>query len=236
MAAEVDRRKPSSSKRGANRAGNPPAPPARASPPQGCQRTAPPGPRPSGDQPPTLDTSEYPPYPPMSRRPSENKPKAKGTPSGTRTASLAGGNQPRTFMSRQTALSIIPQPREPTRTIVNRAGGRYPNPAPAGINPIYSEIKGSKRETVPAPAGINHENPERTRHDDAFPPPAGTVDALLPRLRESPQKAKAARRRNNPCPAPSRNQTPPDETRKNLFRTQCLSETRIPQARENKLH
>ena len=36
------------------------APPARASSPQGCQRTAPPGPRPSGDQPPTLDTSEYP--------------------------------------------------------------------------------------------------------------------------------------------------------------------------------
>ena len=144
VAAEVHRRKPPP-KRGANRAGNPPAPPARASSPQGCQRTAPPGPRPSGDQPPTLDTSEYPPLPahvpPMSRRPSGNKPKATGTPSGTRTASLTGGNQPRTFKSRQTALSIIPQPREPTRTIVNRAGGRFPNPAPAGINPIRNETK-----------------------------------------------------------------------------------------------
>ena len=59
VAAEVHRRKPPP-KRGANRAGNPPAPPARASSPQGCQRTAPPGSRPSGDQPPTLDTSEYP--------------------------------------------------------------------------------------------------------------------------------------------------------------------------------
>ena len=180
MAAEVHRRKPSPPNRGANRAGNPPAPPARASSPQGCQRTAPPGLRPSGDQPPTLDTSEYPPYPPTSRRPSGNKPKATGTPSGTRTASLTGGNQPRTFKSRQTALSIIPQPREPTRTIINRAGSRFPNPAPAGINPIYSKIKGSKRETVPAPAGINHENPERPRHDDAFPRPRGNCGCTTP--------------------------------------------------------
>lgn len=61
---------------------------------------------------------------------------------------------------------------------------------------------------------------------------AGTVDALLPRLRESPQKAKAARCRNNPCPASSRNQIPPDESRRIIHRPQCLSETRIPQARE----
>ena len=186
MAVEVHRRKQYPPKRGTNRAGNPPAPPARASPPQGCQRTAPPGPRPSGDQPPTLDTSEYPPYPPTSRRPSGNKPKATGTPSGTRTASLTGGNQPRTFKSGQTALSIIPQPREPTRTIVNRAGGRFPNPRLRESTQSATKQRATNGRPFPRYAEINHENPERPRHDDAFPRLAGTVDALLPRLRESP--------------------------------------------------
>ena len=156
----------------------------------------------------------------MPRRPSGNKPKATGTPSGTRTAPLAGGNQPRTFKLRQTALSIIPQPREPTRTIVNRAGSRYPNPAlgestqsatkqrAANGRPFprqqestrYLLIAHRTAGPVPAHEEINREKPERPRHDDASPALAGTMDAVLSRRRESSQKAKAARRRHNHVP------------------------------------